>query len=539
MPEDIHMNRTLIIYDTTLRDGGQSEGISYTAEDKIKIAKKLDEFGVDYIEAGWPGSNPKDIHFFKKATDLEWENAKIAAFGSTRRANCNVSRDENIGLLLKANTPAVAIFGKSWDLHVTEGLRTTLEKNLQMISDSISYLKDKNKTVIYDAEHYFDGYKNNPHYALETLNAAIEAGADCLVLCDTNGGTLPKQLETIIEKTRTQDITSSFGIHAHNDSDVAVANSLLAIQQGFDHVQGTINGYGERCGNANLCSVIANAALKLDVGLNKNLNLKALTRVSRYISEITNVPQRDELPFVGNSAFAHKGGIHVSAIGRNPKTYEHIDPALIGNHQRILISDQSGRSNVIFKAEEIGLDIKGDNDNVKKIVDHLKELEHYGYQYEAADGSFEIMARKATGEYHPFFELQGAKVIIEKREESSAYSEAVCKVLVDGVIEHTAADGHGPVDALDKALRKALEPFYPSLKKLHLVDYKVRVLDSSAATASKVRVLIESADDDSVWGTVGVSENIIQASWQALVDSIRYKLLKEMKKGGIPSNTAR
>ncbi len=533
------MNRTLIIYDTTLRDGGQSEGISYTAEDKIKIAKKLDEFGVDYIEAGWPGSNPKDIHFFKKATDLEWENAKIAAFGSTRRANCNVSRDENIGLLLKANTPAVAIFGKSWDLHVTEGLRTTLEKNLQMISDSISYLKDKNKTVIYDAEHYFDGYKNNPHYALETLNAAIEAGADCLVLCDTNGGTLPKQLETIIEKTRTQDITSSFGIHAHNDSDVAVANSLLAIQQGFDHVQGTINGYGERCGNANLCSVIANAALKLDVGLNKNLNLKALTRVSRYISEITNVPQRDELPFVGNSAFAHKGGIHVSAIGRNPKTYEHIDPALIGNHQRILISDQSGRSNVIFKAEEIGLDIKGDNDNVKKIVDHLKELEHYGYQYEAADGSFEIMARKATGEYHPFFELQGAKVIIEKREESSAYSEAVCKVLVDGVIEHTAADGHGPVDALDKALRKALEPFYPSLKKLHLVDYKVRVLDSSAATASKVRVLIESADDDSVWGTVGVSENIIQASWQALVDSIRYKLLKEMKKGGIPSNTAR
>ncbi len=531
------MNRILVIYDTTLRDGGQSEGISYTAEDKVKIAKKLDQFGVDYIEGGWPGSNPKDIRFFEKANDLEWKNAKITAFGSTRRANCKVNEDKNIGLLLKAKTPAIAIFGKSWDLHVTQGLRTTLEKNLEMIYDSIAYLKEKNKIVIYDAEHYFDGYKANPQYALETLNTAVNAGADCLVLCDTNGGTIPKELESIIKQTQAQNISASYGIHAHNDSDVAVANSLQAIQQGFDHVQGTINGYGERCGNANLCSVIANAALKLKIPTNRNLDLKELTRVSRYISEIANVPQRDELPFVGNSAFAHKGGIHVSAIRRNPKTYEHIDPALIGNHQRILISDQSGRSNIVFKAEEMGLDIKCNNDNIKKIVDHLKELEHYGYQYEAADGSFEVLARKATGEFHPFFELQGAKVIIEKREENSAYSEAVCKVRVDGVVEHTAADGQGPVDALDKALRKALEPFYPSLKQLHLVDYKVRVLDSSAATASKVRVLIESTDNDSVWGTVGVSENIIQASWQALVDSIRYKLLKEMKKGGVKSKT--
>ncbi len=521
------MDKKLIIYDTTLRDGGQSEGISYTAEDKIKIAAKLDRFGVDYIEGGWPGSNPKDIDFFQKAADMEWQNAKIAAFGSTCRVNCKVSEDKNIRLLLNADTPVITIFGKTWDLHVTEGLRTSLKKNLELIHDSISYLKDKDKSVIYDAEHFFDGYKANAAYALETLETAFESGADCLVLCDTNGGTLPKELVEIISNTFKQKIPCSYGIHAHNDSDVAVANSLQAIEQGVTHVQGTINGYGERCGNANLCSVIANAALKTEVQINNRLNLTGLTRLSRYVSEIANVPQRDDQPFVGNSAFAHKGGIHVSAIRRNSKTYEHINPTTVGNHQRILISDQSGKSNVLFKAEEMGLNLTDRCENVNNIVTQLKELEHYGYQYEGADGSFQLVAKKATGEFTPFFELVGAKVIIEKREESSAYSEAVCKIRVDGVMDHTAADGHGPVDALDKALRKALEPFYPSLKALHLVDYKVRVLDSSLATASKVRVLIESADNNGVWGTVGVSENIIEASWQALVDSIRYKLLKD------------
>ena len=523
------MSNLLVVYDTTLRDGSQSEGISFSANDKINIAKRLDKFGVNYIEGGWPGSNPKDMEFFNIAKTMEWQNAKIAAFGSTRRVKAKVSEDENISLLLKADTPVVTIFGKSWDLHVIEGLRATLEQNLEIIKDSISYLKDNKKEVIYDAEHFFDGYIENPEYALKTLQTAAQAGADCLVLCDTNGGTLPSKCAEIIKTVQNMNLDIPLGIHAHNDSDLAVANSLLAIEHNVCHVQGTINGYGERCGNANLCSVIANAGLKSSIDISPKLDLKSLTKISRYVSEIANLPHREEAPFVGNSAFAHKGGIHVSAILRNRKTYEHIEPELVGNHQRVLVSDQSGQSNVLVKAKEMGLDLSSNREEVLAIVQKLKELEHLGYQFEGADGSFEVLVQKSTGNFKDFFTLDSARVTIDKRENDALYSEAIMKLHVGNEQEHTAAEGHGPVDALDKALRKALEKFYPSLIKLKLVDYKVRVLDSDKATAAKVRVLIESTDEQDVWGTVGVSENIIEASWQALVDSISYKLMKDNK----------
>jgi len=529
------MPEQLILYDTTLRDGSQSEGISFSAEDKIKIAQRLDDFGMDYIEGGWPGSNPKDMEFFERAEKIEWKHSKIAAFGSTRRVKAKVSEDENIKLLLAANTPVITIFGKTWDLHVTEGLRTTLEINLELIKDSIAYLKDNSKEVIYDAEHFFDGYEDNPEYALQTLDIAKAAGADCLVLCDTNGGTISSRIGEIIEIVKKMDLGIPLGIHAHNDSDLAVANSLESIERGVPHVQGTINGYGERCGNANLCSIMANAAFKLKVPLSDKVKLNELTILSRYISEIANLPHREEMAFVGNSAFAHKGGIHVSAIRRNRRTYEHIDPALVGNRQRVLISDQSGQSNILQKAEEMGLDLSSKKEAIKDIVNKLKELEHLGYQFEGADGSFEILINKSTGKHRPFFELQGARVIVDKHEEGSIYSEAVVKVKVNSKIEHTASEGHGPVDALDNALRKALEPFYPALKKLKLIDYKVRVLNSTEGTAAKVRVYIESQADNMVWGTVGVSENIIEASWQALVDRITYLLMKkEINKNDIP-----
>lgn len=524
------MPENLIIYDTTLRDGSQSEGISFSAYDKVKIAKRLDQFGVDYIEGGWPGSNPKDMEFFDRAKKLQWENAKIAAFGSTRRKNSKPAEDHNIKLLLEAETPVVTIFGKTWDLHVTDGLRTTLEENLNMIRDSIAYLKSKGKEVIYDAEHYFDGFEGNPEYALKTIMAAKGAGADCIVLCDTNGGTLVNRLSEIIQNTLAEVADIPMGIHAHNDSELAVANSLAAISQGLLHVQGTINGYGERCGNANLCAIIPNVALKTPIKLRQEVKLAELTGLSRFVSEIANVPHREEMAFVGNSAFAHKGGIHVSAIRRNRQTYEHIDPAQVGNRQRVLVSDQSGQSNVLYKAEELGLDISSKKEEVLQIVDQLKELEHLGYQFEGADGSFEVLVKKAIGRYEDFFDLLSAKTIVDKKENGNMYAEAILKIRVGGVIEHTAAEGVGPVDALDIALRKALEKFYPELKNDRLVDYKVRVLNTADATKAKVRVFIETADDETSWGTVGVSENIIEASWQALVDSISYKLMKERDK---------
>lgn len=522
------MPQNLIIYDTTLRDGNQSEGISYSAEDKIRIAKRLDEFGVDYIEGGWPGSNPKDMEFFARAQDLEWKNAKVAAFGSTRRKDNKASKDQNIKLLLEAATPVVTIFGKTWDLHVTEGLRTTLKKNLDLIYDSVAYLKDQGKEVIYDAEHFFDGFNANPEYAIETLAAAAKAGADCLTLCDTNGGVLPHEISKALGAVLSSGLDVPLGIHTHNDSDVAVANTLVAVQRGIMHVQGTMNGYGERCGNANLCSIIPNVALKMDnVTVSDKVQLEELTTLSRYISEVANLPHREEAAFVGNSAFAHKGGIHVSAIRRNRLTYEHIDPVLIGNHQRVLISDQSGQSNILQKAEEMGHDLSSHKEELKEIVNKLKELEHLGYQFEDADGSFEVLIHKTTGNFEEYFELKNARVVIFKYEEGHLHSEAVLMLSVQGQIQHTVAEGHGPVDALDKALRKALDPFYPSLKDIRLRDYKVRVLDSKEGTEAKVRVSIESDDGHMKWGTVGVSENIIEASWQALVDRITYKLMRD------------
>ncbi|HNW58931.1 MAG TPA: citramalate synthase [bacterium] len=516
----------LIVYDTTLRDGGQSEGIAFSADDKVKIAQRLDAFGADYIEGGWPGSNPKDLEFFRRAAALPWKNARIAAFGSTRRVHTPAGEDPNLRALLEAETPVTTIFGKSWDLHVIEGLRTTLEENLNLIRSSVAFLHDHGKEVIYDAEHFFDGYVADPEYALTTLAAARQAGAACVVLCDTNGGTLTLQMAEVIRTVMQRFPGVPLGLHAHNDSDAAVASSLAALALGVQHIQGTINGYGERCGNANLCSIIAGAALKMNLLLAPAVSLQELTSLSRYVSEIANLPHREESPYVGNSAFAHKAGIHVSAIQRNHRTYEHVDPERVGNHRRVLVSDQSGQSNILYKAAEMGVDIGSNRAGIRALVEQLKEMEYLGYQFEGADGSLEVLIKKTSGRYSPYFSLESARVIVDKSENGFLYAEAILKIKVGGEIAHTAAEGHGPVDALDQALRKALLPFYPDLQKVKLVDYKVRVLDSGLATAARVRVLIESSDGGVSWGTVGVSENIIEASWQALADGIDYYLMR-------------
>ncbi len=518
------------LYDTTLRDGAQHEGIAFSAEDKIRIAQRLDEFGIDYIEGGWPGSNPKDLEFFRRAAQIKWKHAKISAFGSTCRVKSSVKQDANIQALLKAHTPVVTVFGKSWDLHVHEALRASLEENLQIIHDSVAYLKSKGKEVIYDAEHFFDGFAENPDYALETCVTAWDAGADVVVLCDTNGGALPFQVEEVIRRVREAFPDMPLGLHAHNDSDTAVSSTVAAVRLGVGHVQGTINGYGERCGNANLCSILPNLQLKMGCSFQKRIKLEKLTQLSRYVSEIANLTHREEMPYVGNSAFAHKGGIHVSAIHRNRRTYEHILPESVGNRQRVLVSDQAGQSNVLYKAREMGLDLDSRKEEVRKIVQELKKLEHLGYQFEGAEGSFEVLVRKTIGEVKPFFTMLSARVTVDRTENGFLYAEAVLKLEVNGKIEHTVAEGHGPVDALDKALRKALLPFYPSLKAVKLVDYKVRVLDSEKATAAEVRVFVESSDGRETWGTVGVSENIIEASWRALVDSISFKLMKSKQR---------
>ncbi len=520
------MQNRLIVYDTTLRDGGQSEGISFSADDKIKIARLLDDFGVDYIEGGWPGSNPKDLEFFHRAKSLKLKNARIASFGSTRKVNTPAAEDPNLRALLEAETPITTIFGKSWDLHVIEGLRTTLAENLNLIRDSVAFLRSHGKEVIYDAEHFFDGYVADPDYALETLGVAQAAGANCIVLCDTNGGTLTMQLLDIIKVVQERYPGMPLGLHAHNDGDVAVANSLAALHHGVHHIQGTINGYGERCGNANLCSIMADAAFKMEVRVSPKLALQELTSLSRHVSEIANLPHREESPFVGNSAFAHKAGIHVSAMQRNRRTYEHIEPEKIGNHRRVLVSDQSGQSNILYKAGELGVDITSDHADVKNLVKVLKEMEHLGYQYEGADASLEVLIKKSAGQYQPYFALESARVIVDKSENGFLYAEAILKIRVKDKIEHTAAEGHGPVDSLDAALRKALVQFYPGLESVKLVDYKVRVLNSELATAAKVRVFIESSDGITTWGTVGVSDNIIEASWQALADSINFYLMR-------------
>ncbi|NQT90044.1 MAG: citramalate synthase [Candidatus Omnitrophica bacterium] len=513
------------LYDTTLRDGSQAEGISLSVNDKLRIAEKLGELGVDYIEGGWPGSNPKDMEFFKKAKKLKLRRSKIAAFGSTRRANIPASKDANIKALLRSGCKVITIFGKSWDLHVKEVLKVSMEENLRMIFDSVRYLKSKKLKVFYDAEHFFDGYRHNPEYAISTVLAAQEAGCDAVILCDTNGGMMTNDLERIVMEIRPK-VKVSLGIHCHNDSEMAVANSVAAVQAGCDHVQGTINGYGERCGNANLCSIIPCLKLKLGIDCVTNAKLKELTEISRYVAEICNMKQNDNQPFVGQSAFAHKGGVHVNAVLKNPESYEHTLPQLVGNKRRILVSELSGKSTLLIKAKELEADLSKENPQTRKILNLLQDLEHQGYHFEAAEGSFELLVKRALKRHSKHFTLKGFTVIIEKAEDGRLHSEATIKVNVKGKVKHTASEGDGPINALDNALRKALLGFYPKLEEMHLSDFKVRVLDEKAGTAAKVRVLIQSQDKEKSWWTIGVSENVIEASWQALADSVEYKLLK-------------
>ncbi len=515
------------IYDTTLRDGTQAEDITFSVEDKLRITEKLDELGVHFVEGGWPGSNPKDAEYFRKVKKLPLHNTRVVAFGSTHRASLPVDRDPNIRALLDANTGAITVFGKTWDFHATHALKVSLERNLELIHDTLSYLRPEVDLLIFDAEHFYDGYRANPEYALKCLMVAQEAGADRIVLCDTNGGSLPHQVSEITRKVK-KALKTPIGIHAHNDTDCAVANSIMAVKAGAVHVQGTINGLGERCGNANLCSIIPNLQLKMGLRCISDEQLRKLREVSRFVNELANLRHFKRQPYVGDSAFAHKGGVHVSAIEKHPETYEHIRPELVGNSRRILISDLAGRSNILRKTEEFGILLKKDSPLLAEILHQVKELENQGFQFEAAEASFELLVKKIMGLHRRFFDLIGFRVIVEKRSETEEpISEATIMVRVGGHIEHTAATGNGPVNALDNALRKALEKFYPELKQVRLYDYKVRVLTAGRGTAAKVRVLIESGDDGSRWGTVGVSENIIEASWQALVDSIEYKLMRE------------
>ncbi len=527
--------KRIALYDTTLRDGCQSEDVSFTLDDKLRIAEKLDEFGIDFIEGGWPGSNPRDEEFFHAVKKLHLRHAKVAAFGSTRRANIAAADDLNIRLLLKADTPTVTIVGKTWDLHVRDDLRISKKANLEVISDSIAYLKKRVDQVFFDAEHFFDGYSANPEYALECLTAAAQAGADILVLCDTRGGRMPHEIIAGVKAAK-QVVTTPLGIHCHNDCEMAVANSLAAVEAGVIQVQGTINGFGERCGNANLCSIVPNLQIKLGYECVNATQLQRLAELSRFVYELANVEPNKRQAYVGVSAFAHKGGLHVAAVQKNRETYEHIDSEIVGNHQRVLVSDLSGRSNVVYKAKQFGLDVENADPAVKTILDEVKRLEHIGFQYEGAEGSFELLMQKALNGQVRHFRLIGFRVIDEKRKEDEPpLSEATIMVEgPDGAVEHTAAQGNGPVNALDRALRKALTKFYPQLEKVALHDYKVRVLGDGRGTGSMVRVLIESGDEDDRWGTVGVSPNVIEASWQALVDSIEYKLYKDKKAKGKP-----
>ncbi|MFA5389258.1 MAG: citramalate synthase [Candidatus Omnitrophota bacterium] len=515
------------IYDTTLRDGSQGEGISFSVMDKVKIAKKLDAFGFHYIEGGWPGSNPKDMEFFKQAGKLKLKNSTLVGFGSTRRPKISPSEDENLKALVKSGVKTAAIFGKTWDMHVTDVLKISLNENLNMIKDTVEFLKSKNFYVFYDAEHFFDGYAGNKDYALETLHTAVCAGCDIVVLCDTNGGMLTDELGMVVRAISSECCDVKLGIHTHNDSGLAVANSLAAVGNGASVVQGTINGYGERCGNADLCGIIPNLQLKMGYKCVSEAKLRELTELSRYVSEISNMKPQDNQPFTGRSAFAHKGGIHINAVMKNPATYEHIAPEKVGNHRRILISELAGKTSIILKAKEMEFDLTKDDPKTKRILKLIQAMENQGYHFEAADASFELLMKKALKKYKPCFTLESFRVSMEKREDDTLISEAIIKLNVNKKEEHTAALGDGPVNALDNALRKALVKFYPALSEMRLSDFKVRVLDEKAGTAARVRVLIQSEDGDSSWGTVGVSENIIEASWQALVDSVEYKLLKD------------
>lgn len=531
--------RNTLLFDTTLRDGTQGENISFTSEEKLRIAQKLDQIGIHYIECGWPGSNPAAMEFFKLVKNKKFENAIITAFGATRRQGIKASEDNNLQALIECGAPAITIFGKTWDLHVEEIMDNTLSENLLMIFESVEFLKKHKREVLYDAEHFFDGYKANPDYALKTIIEAHKGGADFLVLCDTNGGTLPYEIEDIIGKV-IHDLSEKgysdlkIGIHAHNDCAMAVANSIIAVKAGAIMVQGTINGYGERCGNTDLTSIIPILSLKMNDGCITAENLKKIKPLSRFVSEISNMIPLASRPFVGSSAFAHKGGVHVSAINKNPIAYEHTIPELVGNKRRVLVSEQSGQSNILYKAKELGIDVSSEAFDVKRFVSEIKLLEQDGYQFDIADGSLKILMEKFSLQHKPKFELESFRVTIEKDKERPCTSHAIVKISVNGESVISAAEGAGPIGALDNALRKSLENFYNiQLSDMHLVDFKVRVLDGREGTDAKVRVLIESRDEYNVWSTIGVSEDIIEASWQALEDSFQYKLTKCNKKTNV------
>jgi len=510
------------IYDTTLRDGTQSEGFTLSSNDKVRVAQRLDDLGVAFIEGGWPGSNPKDVEFFERASDMQWKNALIAAFGSTCRVKGGPEDDGNIKALLDSKTPVCTIFGKTWTLHVKEVLQTTPDDNLRIIEQSVAYLKSNGRRVIYDAEHFFDGYKADSSYALETLKAAIRGGAEMVVLCDTNGGTLPWELEGIIRDLKPA-LTSPFGIHTHNDSECAVVNSLLAVREGAMQVQGTINGVGERCGNANLISIMADLELKMGVRCLPEGNLSKLYDLSHFVAEVANITPDEHLPFVGKSAFAHKGGVHVAAMRRSAQSYQHVQPDLVGNKMRVVVSDLSGRGNLLSKAEEHGVEVEGDE--VMPVLNDIKELEARGFSFEAAEASVAMMLKRQEYGYKPPFDLIDFFVNVEHRQGRGILAEATVKVRVNGEVLHTAAEGNGPVNALDNALRKALLGYYPQLANFHLSDYKVRILDSDHGTEAITRVLIDTRNSTTRWSTVGASTNIIEASWRALADSVEYGLM--------------
>jgi 2-isopropylmalate synthase len=517
------MSRQVFVYDTTLRDGTQREGISLSCDDKLRIAQRLDDLGVAYIEGGWPGSNPKDVEFFERVSELDLKHAKVAAFGSTCRVGSQPAEDANIQALLDSGTPVCTVVGKSWKLHVKDVLKTTLKENLRIIEESIAYLVSQGREVVYDAEHFFDGYKEDPAYALETLHAAARGGAQTVVLCDTNGGSLPWEISKFTHEIEAALPDVALGIHAHNDGECAVANTLAAVQMGARQIQGTINGYGERCGNANLCSIIPDLELKMGYQCLPEGNIPELTDVSHFVAEVANLAPDEHLPYVGQSAFAHKGGIHVAAMRRNGKSYQHIDPTLVGNQMRTVVSELSGRGNLFSKAEELGLTVEN-GDAVTKVLNEIKELEARGFSFEAAEASVALMLHRQKPDYRPPFELIDFSANVEHRKGRGMFAEATVKVCVDGEVWHTVAEGNGPVNALDRALRKALLPVYPRLGEFQLADYKVRILDGKNGTAAMTRVLIDTQNHVGRWSTVGASSNIIEASWLALVDSIEYGL---------------
>ncbi len=522
---------TIQIYDTTLRDGTQGEGISFSVTDKLRIAEKFDQFGIDYIEGGWPGSNPRDMAFFEEAKKLNLRHAKIAAFGSTRRANLKAEADPQLQTLIDAQTPVVTIFGKTWLLHVTEVIRVAPEENLAMIEDSVRFLKDNGREVIYDAEHFYDGYTDSPEYAMQTLEAAVRGGADNLTLCDTNGGKLVGELSEITKMVVDAFPDIQVGVHCHNDSGLGVALALAGVEAGAAMVQGTFNGYGERVGNANLTAIIPNLALKMGVALNCSPNLHRLRELALFVADLANLEHDTKAPFVGLSAFTHKGGAHADAIKKVSYSYEHIDPVKVGNKQRVLVSDMAGRSSLLMKAQELGFDLDRNAPETKVIIERLKELEFKGYEFESADGSLRLLLDKLTGKHVPSFEFEGYRIIVEKRSKDDApFSEATIKIKVNGEPQYVVAEDSGPVGALDKALRLALSNAFPNLRELSLKDYKVRILDSKQGVEAKTRVLIESSDGKELWGTVGASDNIIEASWQAIRDAVEYKILMDESK---------